>query len=720
VFVATASGWADDDGGVRADEAVLRYTFGYVNDNGVRVPLASQYLPTFELPNQLPAGPAESGFRRLVFVCVEDLNYARACAERPVAVLPIGAAAAAAALEAVEAGVAMAEASTSRQAGADGSHAKMQSAEQQMSAAMALAQAAAAVKAGAPEASGRRRALQQRADGDGEDSDQGAVRQALELALEAVRGGRDGAAAVAQATQVVRAALSATATDAAVAAAAVELLATGAARLRELSARDALPLGNESLWLLEQVLHGCAQHQVPSGSTSPALGPLFHSHVQATLAAMGAPLRELAAGLVLGSPAGVGTVDVWAVSSLHSPPSLAGRLEASRAERALASGTPFRPSERQPSVSFEPELALRCGERREECGDPVELLTTYVANGSYLAAALDIRLASLVGDGSVEAMEVASGVAGVWMPNMSSAGGVFDQDNRLTVTLPLLPSTELNDGPQVVTFCAHISRYAGRLTYSLSVGDMSSSAPAPMLAALTDDTATCRVPALGEVVVLRVRLSAAAMEEYAQSYPVAAGAPPAVDVRVLGTVLGAVAASVAAFLGVIYCVRCRAAAPPSHPSFDSRLPTWLPHRGAPIEATRSPMDHDTVPRVDGKGGLYGATPGKMQGPSPQHGASPDILAANLVQASSPGPSLDRLAEPAYELPAAMFRPVPQGRHPQLSPLPSLTSSPASSAALSPKTLGGSPALSGREDVLSWRELSPLKPLRVKFSQNGRP
>lgn len=27
---------------------------------------------------------------------------------------------------------------------------------------------------------------------------------------------------------------------------------------------------------------------------------------------------------------------------------------------------------------------------------------------------------------------------------------------------------------------------------------------------------------------------------------------------------------------------------------------------------RSPMDHDTVPRVDGKGGLYGATPGKMQ------------------------------------------------------------------------------------------------------------
>lgn len=79
------------------------------------MPLASQYLPTFELPNQLPAGPAESGFRRLVFVCVEDLNYARACAERPVAVLPIGAAAAAAALEAVEAGVAMAEASTSRQ-----------------------------------------------------------------------------------------------------------------------------------------------------------------------------------------------------------------------------------------------------------------------------------------------------------------------------------------------------------------------------------------------------------------------------------------------------------------------------------------------------------------------------------------------------------------------------------------------------------------------------
>lgn len=44
-----------------------------------------------------------------------------------------------------------------------------------------------------------------------------------------------------------------------------------------------------------------------------------------------------------------------------------------------------------------------------------------MANGSYLAAALDIRLASLVGDGSVEAMEVASGVAGVWMPNMRYA-----------------------------------------------------------------------------------------------------------------------------------------------------------------------------------------------------------------------------------------------------------------------------------------------------------
>lgn len=79
------------------------------------MPLASQYQPTFRLPNQLPAGPEALGFRRSVFVCVEDLNYARACAERAVVVRPLRAEEAAAAMEAVAAAVAMAEAAAAAQ-----------------------------------------------------------------------------------------------------------------------------------------------------------------------------------------------------------------------------------------------------------------------------------------------------------------------------------------------------------------------------------------------------------------------------------------------------------------------------------------------------------------------------------------------------------------------------------------------------------------------------